>query len=173
MRIHWGHIVIAAVWGVGLPAWSIEGNGLQATDSSWFGSRWQARFEWSLGASRRYHVDPYNLAADTPRSAAASTSSRPGSVTAGSAQGLAGQATHAGWAHPRNDITTVPYLGVGYTALPSRSGWGFRADFGLMALRPQSAVQFGSALSGAQDIDELLREMRLSPLIQIGVSYAF
>ncbi len=213
MRIQPSHIVIAAVWGVGLPAWSVEGDGLQATDSSWFGGRWQARFELGLGAGRLHRVDPYNLAADSPRrprrglavlgdyyfdvsdphhpvpaaarglratgglvvaprSAAASPSSRRG-VTAGAAQGLAGHAIIGGWAHPYNDVIAVPYLGVGYTDLPSRSGWGFRADFGLMALRPQSAVQFGSALSGAQGIDDLLREMRLSPLIQFGVSYAF
>lgn len=198
MRIQFGLIVIAAVCGVGLPAWSVEGNGLQATDASWFGGRWQARFELGLGASRRHRVDPYHLAADTPRRSlrglavlrdyyfeagdpphVAPASARglratgglvvaPRSAAASPSPGLFG-----GWAHPYNDVIAVPYLGVGYTDLPSRSGWGFRADFGLMALRPQSAVQFGSTLSGAQGIDDLLREMRLSPLIQIGVSYAF
>lgn len=70
-------------------------------------------------------------------------------------------------------LAPVPYIGLGYTELPDESGWGFRADFGLMALSPKSAVRLGGVLGGAQSIDELLRELRLSPLIQLGVSYSF
>ena len=213
MRIRYGHLVIAALMGAGAPAWSADGTGLQANDSSWFHGRWQARIELSQGASGRRHIDPYNLAADTtrsslrglavlrdyyfdgsdppdlglaaagglratgglvvaPRSAAASASSRRGSTSGISPQGLSGNAIAGGWSDPNNDVIPVPYVGLGYTNLPSRTGWGFRADFGLMALSPQSAVKFGSALS-AQGIDDLLRDLRLSPLIQIGVSYSF
>ncbi len=108
----------------------------------------------------------------TQRSAWATGSSRRGSAYGTSAPGLTGHALASGWSDPNNDVVPVPYLGLGYTDLPLRTGWGFRADFGLMALRPQSAVKFGSALS-AQGIDDLLRDLRLSPLIQIGVSYSF
>jgi monothiol glutaredoxin len=38
----------------------------------------------------------------------------------------------------------VPYLGVGYTGLSSKGGWGFSADVGLMALSPSSAVKLGA-----------------------------
>lgn len=214
MRIRYGHIVIAALLGAGGPAWSVDGMGLQANDSSWFHGRWQARIELSQGASGRRYIDPYNLAAGTtrsslrglavlrdyyfdwgdppelapaatgglhatsglvvtPRGAAATPSSRRLGAGGTSARGLAGHAVASAWSNPSNDVILVPYLGLGYTTVPSRTGWGFRADFGLMALSPQSAVKFGSALSDAPGIDDLLRNLRLLPLIQIGVSYSF
>lgn len=108
----------------------------------------------------------------TQRSVSPSPSSRRAGAYGRSAQGLTGRAIARGWSDPNNDLVPVPYVGLGYIDLPS-IGWSFRADFGLMALSPQSAVKFGSALSGAQGIDDLLRDMRLSPLIQIGVSYSF
>jgi hypothetical protein len=61
---------------------------------------------------------------------------------------------------------------VGYTSLYGKSGWGFSADFGLMALSPGSAVKLGRVLGG-QSLDDVLRDMRLSPLVQLGVSYSF
>jgi hypothetical protein len=72
-----------------------------------------------------------------------------------------------------SDPGAVPYVGVGYTGLSSKGGWGFSADIGVMALSPGSAVKFGRVFSGNQSLDDLLREMRLSPLVQVGVSYSF
>ena len=109
----------------------------------------------------------------TPRSGAATPSSRRVGAYGASATGLRGTTIANAWSDPNSDLIPVPYVGLGYTQLPGRTGWGFRADFGLMALSPQSAVKFGSALSGAQGIDDVLGDMRLSPLIQIGVSYSF
>jgi hypothetical protein len=71
-----------------------------------------------------------------------------------------------------SDPAAVPYVGVGYTGLHGKSGWGFSADLGLMALSPNSAVKLGRVLSG-QSLDDVLRDMRLSPLVQLGVSYSF
>jgi hypothetical protein len=71
------------------------------------------------------------------------------------------------------DTGAVPYLGVGYTGLSSKGGWGFSADVGLMALSPGSAVKLGRVFSGNQSLDDALREMRLSPIVQVGVSYSF
>ena len=90
-----------------------------------------------------------------------------------SLRGLTGRTLpNGGWAQ-NDDVIAVPYVGLGYTDLPIHTGWGFRADSTLMALNPQSAVKFGSALSGGQGIDDMIRDPRLSPLIQIGVPYAF
>ena len=74
---------------------------------------------------------------------------------------------------PSTELTTVPYVGVGYTGLSNKSGWGFSADVGLVALSPRSAVKLGRVLGGGQSLDEVLRDMRLSPLVQLGVSYSF
>jgi hypothetical protein len=71
------------------------------------------------------------------------------------------------------DQAAVPYVGLGYTGASSKTGWGFSADFGLMALAPGSAVKLGRGSTGGQSLDDALREMRLSPLVQLGVSYSF
>ena len=72
-----------------------------------------------------------------------------------------------------SDSGAVPYVGLGYTGLPSKGGWGFSADLGVMALSPGSAVKLGRVFSGTQSLDDTLRDMRLSPLLQLGVSYSF
>ena len=74
-------------------------------------------------------------------------------------------------ADPALDSSTVPYVGVGYSGLTGRGGWGFAADVGVMALHGDS-VRFGR-LSGAQSLDDLLRDLRLTPVLQLGVSYSF
>jgi hypothetical protein len=81
-----------------------------------------------------------------------------------------------GWtnnADMAGDPGAVPYVGVGYTGLSSSGSWGFSADLGVMALDPNSAVKLGRVFSGNQSLDDVLREMRLSPLVQLGVSYSF
>jgi hypothetical protein len=71
------------------------------------------------------------------------------------------------------DGATLPYLGIGYSGLSARGGWGFSADLGLVALAPGHAVKLGRVLGGTQGLDDLLRDLRLSPVIQLGVSYSF
>jgi hypothetical protein len=66
------------------------------------------------------------------------------------------------------DNATLPYLGVGYTNLAARSGWSFSADLGLVAQTPG-----GIKVIRNQSLDDAVRELRLAPLVQLGVSYAF
>jgi len=70
---------------------------------------------------------------------------------------------------------TVPYLGVGYTGFALKGGWGITADLGLVAESPANAGHVGRALFGnsGQTFDGALRDMRFSPVLQVGVSYAF
>ncbi len=72
-----------------------------------------------------------------------------------------------------NESTTLPYLGVGYTNLSVRSGWSFSADLGLVAQSAGSAGRLGRSLYGSQSLDDAVREMRMTPLLQLGVSYSF
>ena len=74
---------------------------------------------------------------------------------------------------PTSDGATQPYVGVGYTGLFPKGGWGFAADFGLKALQPASAARLGRAMNGSQSLDDLVRELRLTPVLQLGVSYSF
>jgi len=71
------------------------------------------------------------------------------------------------------DTATLPYLGLGYTGLSARSGWSFSADLGLVAQSPGTVTKLGRALGGGQSLDDTVRDMRLAPLLQVGVSYAF
>lgn len=73
---------------------------------------------------------------------------------------------------PWGDNGTVPYVGVGYSGLSLRGGWSVSADLGLVAQSP-SGLKLGRMLGGTQGLDELLRDLRLSPVIQLGVSYSF
>lgn len=60
--------------------------------------------------------------------------------------------------------STQPYLGVGYTGVLANSGFSFSADLGV--------VRLGRAAS-APSLDEQVRALRLSPILSLGVSYAF
>lgn len=70
------------------------------------------------------------------------------------------------------DDAALPYIGLGYTSLSSRGGWGFSADIGVVSLNPRSTVRLGRSGSN-QPLEDVLREMRFSPLLHLGVSYAF
>lgn len=68
------------------------------------------------------------------------------------------------------EADAAAYLGLGYTGF-SRGGWGFSADVGVLS-RGAGSARLGRDGSGER-LDEALRELRLAPLVQLGVSYAF
>ncbi len=74
---------------------------------------------------------------------------------------------------PGLDSTTVPYLGIGYSNLSTKSGWSFSADLGVVSQNPANVARFGRVFGGSQSLDELVRDMRLAPVVQLGVSYSF
>ena len=82
-------------------------------------------------------------------------------------------ATAPGADHPGADSGAVPYLGLGYSGGLLKGGWAFSADLGVMSLNPAGASRLGRVFGGGQTLDELVRELRLSPVIQVGASYAF
>jgi hypothetical protein len=69
--------------------------------------------------------------------------------------------------------SAMPYLGVGYSDYSLKTGWGFWADIGLVVQSPGNALGMGRVLSGTQSVDDLVRELRLSPMLQLGVNYSF
>lgn len=74
---------------------------------------------------------------------------------------------------PLIDASTVPYLGVGYSNAWPKSGWRLSADLGLVSYSPGNATGIGRVLGGSQSLDDLVRDMRLAPVLQLGVSYSF
>lgn len=71
------------------------------------------------------------------------------------------------------DNPTVPYLGVGYSNAWPKSGWRFSADVGVVSLSPGNASGIGRVIGGSQSLDDLVRDLRLAPVFQLGVSYSF
>jgi hypothetical protein len=65
--------------------------------------------------------------------------------------------------------SAAPYVGIGYSGVSLRGGWGFTADLGLAG----NGGGLRARRDSAQGIDELLRELRLTPVLQFGASYAF
>ena len=68
---------------------------------------------------------------------------------------------------------TVPYLGLGFSGAAWRQSLSITADLGLVAERPGAVGNVGRALFGSQGMESALREMRLSPLLQVGLRYTF
>jgi hypothetical protein len=79
-----------------------------------------------------------------------------------SQQGLSASADAPDGSH------TVPYVGVGYTGLSVKGGWGFTADVGLMAVGSGSGLR-----PRGQTFDDVVRDLRITPVLQLGLSYSF
>jgi hypothetical protein len=75
-----------------------------------------------------------------------------------------------------NDEThsTASYWGLGYTLLSLSGGWGLSADIGLATLaRSTAALRPPGAKLGQSSLEDNLRDLRLTPLLQLGLSYSF
>ncbi len=72
-----------------------------------------------------------------------------------------------------SDPVTLPYLGLGYTEYSLRNRLSFTADLGLVARDLASAARLGRVAGGGQSLDDAIRNIRLAPLVQVGVSYSF
>jgi hypothetical protein len=73
---------------------------------------------------------------------------------------------------PVEPWAAVPYFGVGYSGISLRGGWGFTADVGFAGNTGGLRTRREGAL-GVQSVDDLLRELRLTPVFQFGATYAF
>ena len=97
---------------------------------------------------------------------------------AGAPGGHGSSAMRVGWAQPAAGVAgndgnwTSPYLGLGYDTSASLrngwGGWGLSADLGLLTRRPS-----GLRLGSNGEAEEGWRSMRLTPVLQVGVSYSF
>ena len=65
----------------------------------------------------------------------------------------------------------MSYLGIGYTGQSLRGGWGFSADLGLVNGSATSGLRLGTSRS--QSMEDLLRDMRYRPVLQLGLSYSY
>lgn len=70
-------------------------------------------------------------------------------------------------------VDALPYLGIGYSDYSLKSGWGFWADIGLVVQSPGAIGGLGRTVSGTQGLEDVVRELQLSPMLQLGVNYSF
>lgn len=182
------------------PASAAEGIGLRAYADETIWPRWQARLLtsssfslWRHAASesddRRtittvsllgdFYVSRRSLGAQRSGGLRATSGLIIGAVSGQALGGFEGQAVRpaayrfeprdARPSRPRFD--SVPYVGIGYTSFAASSGLEFSADVGLTA-RFGSAENLGRALGG-QSLEDTLRDLRLTPLLSVGMSYSF
>lgn len=142
------------------------GTGLTLQRAPWLAGQWQARVALAHASTHSSSSDPYNIAAHAHGAQwpgrgvlgdfffqSAATGTVPATfsgfrATSGlivSPRSFGAPSSPIALLGGKNDDgSAFPYLGIGYTELPGRTGWGFSADFGLMAMN-RDAGQFGSA----------------------------
>lgn len=88
--------------------------------------------------------------------------------------GMAGTSLPGDAGPDSGEGSAMPYVGLGYSSLSGAGGWGFSADLGVVAQNPAGALRMGRALFGpARGLEDAVRQMRLAPVLQFGVRYAF
>lgn len=169
-------------------------NGFVAPDETpW--PRWQLRAQWvgtpGLGAAGLWSeasassglrlVGDYYLFdmrsaggefAGGLRATSALTFARAAAPPGGAGTGLVLPGRSTTWPGSDAAMGALPYVGLGFTGVWPRVGWGFTADIGLAGhggggLRLNAPSQDGTAF------DDAVRELRLAPVLQLGVTYAF
>ena len=86
---------------------------------------------------------------------------------------LLGAATPASKWTASESTETVPYVGLGYSGSWWRDSLSLTADLGMVSERPTAAGNVGRAVFGNQGMNQALRDLRLSPVLQLGMRYAF
>lgn len=75
------------------------------------------------------------------------------------------------------DQQTMPYVGAGFTSGVGiwglSSAWRFNADLGLVGVRNGAIDNLSRTLQGDKSLDDLVRDLRLRPLVKVSVGYSF
>ena len=169
-----GFTVLAAM----LPvlAWA---DGLTVSSSSGLDpSRWQTRLEVDL-APVRTSLGPSGLGTQVWQSARLFSEYRLDALKFGQTSGLKltsgllltqreGNRAIDGAAR-----TAWPYLGLGYSGGSVEGGWGFNADVGMAAQNLGATVRLGRMFGGGLSVSDALRDLRLQPVVRLGMTYSF
>ena len=66
---------------------------------------------------------------------------------------------------------SLSYLGIGYSGQSLHGGWGFSADLGLFNRASIGGLRLGN--SNTSGMEDVLRDMRYKPVLQLGLSYSY
>lgn len=72
-----------------------------------------------------------------------------------------------------DDALIQPYLGLGYSHAAADGSWGLSADIGMVATRTDTWQDTGRALFGPGRLDEAVRNLKMRPVMQLGLRYRF
>lgn len=72
---------------------------------------------------------------------------------------------------PAEANASLSYVGIGYSGQSLRGGWGFSADLGMIGGSSLGGLRLGR--SSALGMEEVLRDLRYKPLLQLGLSYSY
>ncbi|XVJ70758.1 MAG: hypothetical protein HEQ39_14920 [Rhizobacter sp.] len=196
-------MIAAAAIGLSVAAPIQAQNGLLAATATTTWPQWQGRFAWGLspktfsdntrprGSSllgdyyfyRHPMISPTSLlggfratsglmlGSSTPRLLMGLGADLTSGRAAGLSEGLLSPQP-LGWSS-ENDNNSASYLGLGYTLMSLRGGWGLSADIGL-ATTTRSNTALGSGFGlGRSSLEDNTRDFRLTPLLQLGWRYSF
>lgn len=68
-------------------------------------------------------------------------------------------------------MSSTSYLGIGYSGQSLRGSWGFSADLGLISGTTLGGPRLGS--NNAQNMEDVLRNLRYKPVLQLGLTYSY
>jgi len=97
------------------------------------------------------------------------------SVEAGTRLGLTVTNAASSWLSSQagsDELAPLPYLGLGFSSQAGTGGWSLTADLGLVVENAATVNSLRRAL-GVQGVENTRRELRLSPLLQVGWRYRF
>lgn len=168
-------LALAGLW----PASTAMADGLNASTISLGGSRWQARVEvespalrvegLAAGAGPRAAMQSAWLMGDYQLDALRFGQTGGLRLTSGllftQRQGLSTADTET--------RTAWPYVGLGYSGQGARGDWGFNADLGMAAQNLGATLRLGRVINGGLSVGDALRDLRLQPVVRLGVTYSF
>lgn len=96
-------------------------------------------------------------------------------LVVGNLAGVASRMAASGWGGnvAGETLSTVPYVGLGFSRQALQDGLSIVADVGVVAQSPTNFGNLGRAVFGNAGVENAWRDMRLSPMWQLGVRYAF
>jgi len=178
-RVPWGRVQSRIAAAPGAPGWRadfapLERSGLQVGGVGFLGDLYfgSARAEQAAAGGFRA-TSGVLVGARSPWLGAVSSPTTGGLYSSDRRLFGASASAVVAPADPSLESSTVPYLGIGYSSLWGKSGWHFSADLGVVSQSPGNVVRFGRVFGGGQSLDDVIRDMRLAPVVQLGVSYSF
>ena len=179
-RVPWARFQSRIAFAPGAPGWradlapfertGLQVGGLGLLGDVYFGS---SRVGRSASAAGFRATSGVLIGARSPLLGGAAPTSTSGPFATDRRLFGASSSALAGSADASVDSSTVPYIGIGYSNLSPKSGWHFSADLGIVSQSPGNVVRFGRVFGGSQSLDDVVRDMRLAPVVQLGVSYSF